>query len=160
MHNDRFLEDVEAIRRQDEFAQVTSTTYLLEKYHIASWLWLVVDHYIQAGVIKPELAQEPVQTIVNTETGTVSLMLSHDIKQPDLKRYIQFHYRDEIKPALDTLAKRRRSRKTIPNFPIRDQKLYSDYKEGMSLRKLAAKYGIEDMRTVSRIISSKKKKAF
>ena len=149
-----FKASVIEARESDEFARQVLPGRIILDYGIPSRFWNVLDHYIDTGELDESLVKEPVRVTYEEGEG-VALKLSHDITQPELRAFIDKHWKDDISPKLSYVGKDRRKRLTTQPYVDRDRKVYDDHKSkrvtGLTDEAIGDKYGI-DARTVRRIV--------
>jgi len=124
LNSKQFLAEIERIRAMDEFQRITEVPKLLQKYGLLSKYSDVVGEYIESGgALDTKLVREPV-TITKTDTGRLLLVLSHDITQADLIKFINTHWASDIEPALPGHGHRKRQE--VPSIG-RDERIYEMY---------------------------------
>jgi len=140
---------------KNEYARIARTSLILEKYHLPSTFWAMVEHYVDKNILDETLIGEYVR-LETSSKGTVSLVLSHDITQPELLSYIKKHWKTDLKSKLDSYALDRRGRLNAKPLSQSDKDIITDIIAGLSNINIASKHGV-DIKTVGRIKSAYKK---
>ncbi len=164
IYDDDFLADIAQIRALkpgsiEELMNGVHIAKLTDKYGIPSWFMKVLQHYIETNEIDWALVNTPVR-VIQGEGGGVGLYLSHDIKQGQLKQYIDDHFKEDIKPLLEKLASERRKRHSAPYFPDKHQLAQQLHRDKKNLRldnNGIARLAQMSTRTVSRATKRDKK---
>ena len=152
-----FKEDFKLYGRTDSLSRITLVHFMILRYNLPSRTTDMLGYYLETGRVDYSLLREPVK-VIRSDDGSVNLVLSHDITQPELKAFVEKHYSTEIRPLLENLALRRRRRLTVEDTR-RDMSIYASYLNrrslGLNIQGIALKHHVSKS-TVERVVKKMK----
>lgn len=166
LNNQTFLNEVEAARSTTPLARPAMIATILMTFGVPSRYFGFIHHYVETKTIDKKLISEPISVVSDidrtaepttndpheewrlmqySDSRGVYLKLSHDVTQPELKKFINDNWTKLIKPRLKRSA-RDKKRLGYVYYPEKDREIYDTYlnrkKLGLTIVAIQYRYGI------------------